>query len=175
MKRFLIRKKGGSALTRLSLPVFLGYTMWLIGWQTLTWQVGAQTSSTALLVNCPPKIVLSKPLTPTHLIISPLVYTLTNQATCTDTFSIETTTLSNNLYIDYWTPITIELTSGQSIPIFIHIPVIADVGNITDTLVITASSQMSDSIKVVLSDQVIMLGSVLPTPRPLYLPFVIKT
>lgn len=155
---------------RLMVSLLLGGTLWLIGWATLPWPATAQISA-----DCTPQPVLIKDDTPSVLSPSqPLVYTLTNHADCTDTFSIEATTLSNTLFVAYWEPITVEIAFNQEIPVTIHIPVIADAGNITDTIVVTAASQTKSDIKTVLVDQLTVLGGVFPTPYFVYLPMIIK-
>jgi hypothetical protein len=159
-------------LSRLVVSLLLGCTLWFIGWGTLTWYAKAQKPA-----DCIAKPILSKNDTPSYLFdpYHPLVYTLTNGANCTDTFSIKATTLSGYLFVEWWDPITIEIASNQDIPITIHIPIITDIGNITDTIIITASSQTDDTVKAVLVDPVVVLGSVYPSRYSVYLPLVIKT
>lgn len=117
---------------------------------------------------------LSKSDAPSYIFGQPLVYTLTNIANCPDTFLIETATLSNHLIIDYWDPITAVVEFNQAISITVHIPVLAGGGTITDTVILTASSQMTAHVKTVLTDPVVMPGGILPSPNWVYLPLIIK-
>ena len=164
------RKRGGYAL-RLLAPLGLGCILWFIGWGTLNWLANAEEP-----FDCVSQPVFSKRDGPSYLISpsQPLVYTLTNQAGCTDTYIIEAATVSNRLFVDYWEPTTLELESNQNSAITVHMPILADAGTITDTIVITVSSQLTDSVEVVLEDTVIMPGSVFPPPNSIYIPLVIK-
>ncbi|MCB0211167.1 MAG: hypothetical protein KDJ52_17645 [Anaerolineae bacterium] len=165
-------KKRWIYLARLVMPLVLGCLLWFIGWGTVIWFVNAEEP-----LNCLSQPVLSKGDGPTYLISpgQPLVYTLTNQSSCTDTYSIEVTTLSDKLIVEYWDPVTVALKSNQNSAIRVHMPVIADVGTITDTLLITASSQTMDNVESILEDTVIMPGSVFPGLQQfIYFPLVVR-
>ncbi len=156
-------------LSRLIAALLLSGTFCLIGWSTLIWSTHAQTPAA-----CQPQPYLSNDDGPSYLLGQPLIYTLTNTANCTDTFLIEATTLSKSLLIEYWEPTTAGVGFNQDVLISIHMPVMADAGTITDTLLITATSQMSENITAVLVDPVVLVGGELPSLHLVYLPLVVK-
>lgn len=157
-------------LAQSTLSLLLGCAVCFISWAALVGPAQAFDPP-----DCTSQPQLSKSDTPSYILDQPLVYTLTNTANCTDTFLIETATLSNHLFIDYWDPITAAVGLNQDISITVHIPVMADAGTITDTLILTASSQMTAHVKAVLADPVVMPGGTLPPPNWVYLPLIIKT
>ncbi|NJN99616.1 MAG: hypothetical protein HC875_38710 [Anaerolineales bacterium] len=156
-------------LARLTVSFLLGCVLCFVSWAALVGPVKAFEPP-----DCTPQPQWSKSDAPAYIFGQPLVYTLTNTANCTDTFLIETATLSNHLIIDYWGPITAVVEFNQAISITVHIPVLAGGGTITDTVILTASSQMTAHVKTVLTDPVVMPGGTLPELYWVYLPLIIK-
>lgn len=167
----MIMKKFRVAALRVALVVALNSTLIVIVSSSLAGQAGTRTSRSP---NCTSQPELSAPISQTVLPGNNwAVYTLTNNSSCSDTYAIEAS--SSILPIDFWTPVSVEVTAGQSVQVDVYFPILADGGTITDTVVVSATSQMSSSIQATIISTVIMPGGTFPPPSHLYLPFVVAS